>query len=152
MLWLCSGDFAPTSCWEGADIFKKCSWRCLVARINVFGDSIHIGNSFDPRQGKELFDLRCEGEGTILGPNIQWFHPKSITRKDNDPPSQVNDDQSPHTIEASKTPRAPLAVGRKNDFGIRASRKRVAELTEFIPQFEVVVNLTIECNPNALIL
>ena len=60
----------------------------------------------------------------------------------------VPDGEGEHAVEFIEDVVAPLEVAEDDDFGIGAAEERVAELEEFLADFEIVIDFAIEDHPD----
>src|SRR5207244_13596032 len=58
----------------------------------------------------------------------------------------------PHAVEAAEAFRAPLSVGREQDFGVAGGAEAVAGGPQLLPQLDVVVDLAVEDDDKLAIL
>ncbi len=129
------------------DIFKKSGRWSFIAGINILDDSIHIGDGRGPWQGEELLDFGRKRQRAVFRPHIERLDTKPIAREDQDPSLQVGNGQAPHPIELCEAVGPPLVIGGQNHLRIRSRPELMTELDQFVAEFHIIVDLTVECDP-----
>jgi hypothetical protein len=74
-------------------------------------------------------------------------HTERVASEDKTPPIRVPECDGPLTIEATERIGAPLFVGVNDDFRVAARAEPMSALFEFVPQLNVVEDLSVERNP-----
>ena len=95
-------------------------------------------------KGQKLLDLRAEREDPWSLRVVQWLDAEPIHAEHESPGADIEDRESPHSIESSEALEAPLAVGMEHHLGISARLKSVAASDELLAKLEVVVDLAVE--------
>src|SRR5438552_11624149 len=95
------------------------------------------------KRGEDALDLGRECEAIRPLQVMKGFLSEAIPREEQAPPRSVPKREGPHSVEAADTIGPPLAVREKDDFGVRLRPEDVAERTQLVGEFAVVVNLAV---------
>ena len=106
-----------------------------------------VDAAMDAGDGQQRLHLRGKGQVLAIVMIIQRFDAEGVTREEEGACTGIPDRQRPHPDKARETVRAPLLIGRENDFGIRSGMKVMTERGQFRAQFQIIVDFAVENNP-----
>ena len=82
----------------------------------------------------------------------EGLHTEAVPRSEQHAAAPVVDHEGPHAVEPAQAFRAPLSVGREQDFGVAGGAEAVAGGPQLLPQLDVVVDLAVEDDDKLAIL
>jgi hypothetical protein len=97
----------------------------------------------------QRLDLGGEGEGLTGCHIVERLDPKAVARQKEFAPLTIPDRKRPHPVQAIQACLAPLRICRQNDLRIAAAAKAMPKALQLFAQFDVVVNLAVEHDPEA---
>src|SRR4029077_7415114 len=72
------------------------------------------------------------------------LHTEAVSRPEQSALATVVDDERPHPVQAVQAVRAPVPIGREQDFGVAGGAETVSRSPQLVAQLDVVVDLTVE--------
>ena len=102
--------------------------------------------------GKDGLDLACEPQPAGVFAKVQGSDAESVAREGQDLVAGVPDRQRKLAVEAGETVVAPLFVGMNDDLRVASGAKAMTAGTEVGAKLEVVEDLTVEDDPDAVVL
>src|SRR5215472_4453710 len=115
--------------------------------VECLRKNFDIEPAANPGKGEECLQLRCKCNCAVVKTVMQRLDAEPIAGNEQLLIAGIPDGKCPHPVEAQLTVGAPLCISSGDNLGVAIRDKAMAEVRQLPAQFQIVIDLTIVCNP-----
>ena len=93
---------------------------------------------------KKSLDFRSPVNAATVSRHVQWRLPDPVSSQEYLPPLLIIEANCPETVEALEALHSPRSVSYRQDFRVRSRAEQEALSLQFLSQFYVVVDFSVE--------